>query len=148
MAFGVLLLGILYIVLGLFQFLWGLGVTGFGGLSWITGWLFSQNIENFGGAAFWGGIWGMVGGVFQMVIGGGLLGRKKWAYLLAWIGAALAVLGPIISLISGNFWSIFALIIPGIIFWYLSMDKDVKRTFRVGEYAQTSVQPPVGSPRR
>jgi hypothetical protein len=148
MAFGILLLGILYILMGLFQFLWGMGASGVGGFSWLTGILFSQGMQDFGGSTFWGGIWGMAGGVFQLVVGVGLLMRQKWAYYLAWIGAILAVVGPLLALFTGNFWAIFALIIPGIVLWYLSADKDVKRTFRIGSYAQGAItKTPTTTPR-
>ena len=96
MPFGILVLGILMLLGGLFSLLWGLGLSGVGGLSWLTGLIFSDSIQNWGGSAFWGGLWSMFVGVLQIVTAFGLFARKQWAWLLALIsvlGSALTTYG-------------------------------------------------------
>jgi fatty acid desaturase len=131
MAFGIVVLATLYLVMGTFQILWGIGASTVGSLSWLSGLLFSQNMREWGGQAFWGGVWGVGGGMLQLITAFGLFARQKWAWLLAWISAAIGVFGPLMALFGGNFWAIFGLIIPGIIFGYLTFNKNVRRTFGV-----------------
>jgi uncharacterized membrane protein (DUF2068 family) len=125
---GVTILGVLTILAGIWGILWGLAVTGFGGLSWLTGAVFSQYLQSWGGAAFWAGLLTMAVGVLQLITAGGLFGLKSWAWLLAAIGAGLTILSPILGILNGSFWSLFGLIIPGIILFYL-MSADVRRAF-------------------
>ncbi|NJM09038.1 hypothetical protein HC891_26835 [Candidatus Gracilibacteria bacterium] len=56
MLFGIILLGILSLMLGGFNVLWGLGLSGVGGLSWLTGLFFSDNVQSWGGNAFGAGL--------------------------------------------------------------------------------------------
>ena len=130
MAIGILVLGVLYVLMGLFNILWGIGVTGFGSLSWLSGLLLSQDMQEWGGSTFWGGLLGIGGGILQIITAFGLFARRHWGWLLAWLSVAVSLIGPLLSLFNGNLWAILGLIIPGIIFWYLSFDDDVKRTFR------------------
>jgi hypothetical protein len=132
MPFGIIILGTLAIIGGIFSLLWGLGLSGFGGMSWLTGLLFSQGLESWGGNAFGAGLWSMLVGVVQIVTGFGLFARQRWAWLLALIAAGLALLTPLFALLSGNLWALWGLIIPGIIFYYLLADSDVKRAFGRG----------------
>lgn len=130
MPFGILVLGILMLLGGIFSLLWGLGLSGVGGLSWLTGLIFSDSIQSWGGSAFWGGIWSMIIGVVEIVTAFGLFARKQWAWVLALISAGLSMIGPLLGLFNGSFfWSLIGLIIPAAIFFYLLWDKDVKRAF-------------------
>ncbi len=129
MPLGIIILGTFAIIGGIFSILWGIGLSGAGGMSWLTGLLFSQGLQSWGGSAFWAGLWSMVIGVVQVVTGFGLFGRKKWAWMLALIAAALALITPLVAIFSGNLWALWGLIIPGVIFYYLLADSDVKRAF-------------------
>jgi hypothetical protein len=114
---------------GLFSILWGLALSGLGGLTWLTGLFFSDSIQAWGGNAFGGGLWSLLVGVVQIITAFGLFARQRWAWLLALISTGAALLTPLIGLINGSFWSLFGLVIPGIIFFYLLADADVKRAF-------------------
>jgi uncharacterized membrane protein (DUF2068 family) len=59
----------------------------------------------------------------------GLWARQGWAWLLAVISTGVSLITPLLALFNGSFWSVFGLIIPGIIFFYLLLDDDVKRAF-------------------
>jgi hypothetical protein len=126
---GVTILGIASIACGVVELLWGSALAGFGGLGWVAGLVsFSQTVRAWGGGAFWGGVLGIIVGIAQMIIGVGVLGRERWAWLLAGIFAALSLIHPIVGLLSGNLWSVFGLIIPGIILYFL-MQPEVRREF-------------------
>lgn len=129
MPLGIIILGIFALIGGFFSILWGLGLSGLGGLSWLSGLLFSQGLQSWGGNAFVAGMWSMVVGIVQIVTGVGLFARQKWAWMLALISAGLALITPLIALFTGNLWALFGLIIPGIIFYYLLADDDVKQAF-------------------
>jgi hypothetical protein len=129
MPIGVVLLALFAIIGGVFSIIWGLALSGTGGASWLTGILFSDGLRSWGGNAFNAGLWSMAIGVLQLVTGFGLFARQRWAWLLALIAAALAVITPLMALFSGNPWALFGLIIPGLIFYYLLADNSVKRAF-------------------
>lgn len=121
MPLGVRIIAILSLIGGIFGILWSMAVMGFGGLSWVTGAvLFQETIRTWGGANFWGGAFGIIVGLVQIIVAVGLFTRQSWAWLLTAISAGLALIHPIVGLFSGNFLSIFGLIIPGVIFWYLT----------------------------
>ncbi len=129
MPFGVIVLAILSIILGLFSVLWGALLTGAGGLSWLAGLLsFQETIRVWGGSAFISGILEVMVGVFQIIAGFGLFARRSWAWWVAIIVTAVALIHPIVGVLSGNFWGLFGLIIPGLIFYYL-MKQDIKAVF-------------------
>jgi hypothetical protein len=129
MPLGIIILGIFAIIGGIFSLFWGFGLSGIGGVSWLTGLLFSQGLQSWGGSAFWAGLWSIVVGTVQIITGIGLFARQKWAWMLALIAAALALITPLVALFGGNLWALWGLIIPGIIFYYLLADSDVKRAF-------------------
>lgn len=129
MPLGIIIIGILTLISGLFSILWGLALGGFGGASWLTGLIFSDSIQAWGGSTVGAGLWSIVVGSVQIVTAFGLFARKTWAWMLALIGAGAALITPLIALFTGNFWSIFGLIIPGLIFFYLLRDDDVQRAF-------------------
>lgn len=129
MPFGIIILGTFAIIGGIFSLLWGLGLSGVGGMSWLTGLLFSEGLQSWGGNSFGAGLWSMFVGLMQIVTGIGLFARQKWAWLLALIVAGFSLLTPLYALFTGNFWALWGLIIPGVIFYYLLADADVKRAF-------------------
>lgn len=129
MPIGIAILATFAIIGGIFNLLWGTALSGVGGFSWLTGFLFSAGLESWGGNAFGAGLWSIVIGLVQLITGFGLFRRQKWAWLLALISSALALLTPLYALFSGNLWALWGLIIPGVIFYYLLADNDVKRAF-------------------
>jgi hypothetical protein len=123
------ILAVLTIFGGLFSILWGLALTGFGGITWLFGGLtFADEVRSWGGNEFWGGLVSLLVGLVQIVAGFGLLFRARWAWLLAVITAGFAVLTSLVSLINGEVLSIFGLIIPGLVLAIL-MSGNVKRQF-------------------
>ncbi len=130
MPLGIRIIAILSLIGGIFGILWSMAVMGLGGLSWFTGLvIFEPTIRMWGGANFWGGMFGILTGFAQIIVAIGMFMRQSWAWLLAAISAGLSLIHPIIGLFSGNFWSIFGLIIPGVIFWYLTRP-DVRGYFQ------------------
>jgi hypothetical protein len=126
------ILALLTILGGLFSILWGLALTGFGGITWLFGGLtFGEEIRSWGGNEFWGGLVSLLVGVVQIVAGFGLLFRAGWAWLLAVITAVFAVCTSLVSLFNGELLSIFGLIMPGIVLAIL-MSANVKRQFGRG----------------
>jgi hypothetical protein len=69
-----------------------------------------------------------VTGLLQVIAGFGLLSRQGWAWLLAVIGAAVAVIAPVIGLLSGQWWTLLGLVVPAVILWYL-MTPEVRQAF-------------------
>ncbi len=129
MPAGIVILGVLMLIGGLFSIIWGIGLGSVGGLSWLTGVLFSDSIQRWGGNAFGAAMWSIGVGLVQVLTAFGLFAQQRWAWLVALIGAGLALITPLIGLFNGSFWSLFGLIIPGVIFYYLLLDDDVKRAF-------------------
>ena len=128
--FGIVLLGLFMLLGGIFSILWGLGLSGIGGMSWLTGLIFSDSVQAWGSTAFGAGLWTLLVGIVEVATAFGLWMRQRWAWLVALISAGLSLIGPLIGLINGSFWSLLGLIIPGIIIFYLLADDDVQRAFR------------------
>ncbi len=132
MPVGIFVLGLLMLIGGFFNLFWGAALSTLGGASWLTGLVFSDSIQTWGGSAFASGVASLLVGVVQLVTAVGLFARQRWAWLVALISSALALITPLIGLTRGSFWSIFGIIIPGLIVFYLLRDRDVKRAFRLG----------------
>jgi hypothetical protein len=129
MPLGIVILGILMLIGGIFSILWGMALGSIGGLSWLTGLFFSDPVQTWGGNAATAGIWSICVGIVQIITAFGLFAQQRWAWFLALIGTGVALIHPLIALLNGSLWSLFGLIIPGLIFFYLLMDDDVKRAF-------------------
>ncbi len=129
MPVGIIILGVLMLIGGLWSILWGIGLGAFGGMSWLTGLLFSDSMQAWGGNAVGAALWSIFVGIVQVVTSFGLFTAQRWAWLLALISALAALIGPVIGLLNGSLWSLFGLIIPGVIVFYLLRDKDVQRAF-------------------
>lgn len=131
---GITLLGVLLLILGLFSLLWGLLVLTIGGLSWLTGAIFSADqMAAFGSSSALQAIVGIGGGILQVVVAVGLFGLKKWAWLLAFIAVGLSVIQGLLGIFSGaGLFGIccgaIGLIIPVWIVVYL-LRKDVRAAF-------------------
>ena len=126
---GVTILAFLFIVLALFSLVWSLFVMGVGGVAGLFG--FVTGVEGAFGA-FWSGVFGIVMAIVDLVVAVGLLGLRKWAWLLALISLAVSALGYFLSMFSGGVWAFFCngigIIIPLAILFYL-LRPDVRRAF-------------------
>jgi hypothetical protein len=126
---GVTLLGIFTLLCGLASLIWGATIMGVGSVGWLVGvFSFAETISTWGSGAFWGGLFGILTGAAQIIIGTGVLARRPWAWLLAGVAAVLALVNPIIGLASGNLWGLFGLIIPCVVLYFL-LQPSVKREF-------------------
>lgn len=130
---GITFLAVAFILLGLLSLFWSLLVFGVGAATGITGAIFgADSMRAFGSSNFWGGIIGVAGAVLDLIIAYGLLGLKKWAWMLALIGVAVNVITGITGLMSGGIFALccglLGLVVPGIILYYL-MRPDVRAAF-------------------
>ena len=72
----------------------------------------------------------MIGfGVLGFFVGRGLWNGDAWARIVAIIFAGISVLFALISLIAGDFSSIFSLVVNGLIGYYLWFSNEVKAAF-------------------
>jgi len=100
---GITLLVILFFALGVLSLLWGILVLGVGGLSAFFGSLFNaEGMASFGNSSAWSGFFNIIAGVFQIVVGFGLLGMQKWAWYIAVIGVGLGILQGLLGLFGGG----------------------------------------------
>ena len=131
---GIMLLGVLLVILGIFSLLWGVLVLGVGGLSWLTGSLFgADQVASFGSSSALQAIFGIGGGILQLVVAFGLFRLKKWAWVLAFVAVAASVAQGVIGIFSGGGFTgiccgLIGLIIPVWIVVYL-LRKDVRSAF-------------------
>jgi len=121
---GITLIVTLYFILGGLSLLWSGLVFGWGGLSSVFGSLFgADQARAYGEAIAWSGFLGLVSAVVQIVVAFGLLGMKKWAWILAMIGVALTILQGVVGMFGGGAFAIMCgsigLILPVIILIYL-----------------------------
>jgi hypothetical protein len=121
---GITLLAVVYLILAALSIVWSLLIFGVGGLSWLTGALFSaEDLRNFGGGNTWAGIIGVAGAMVQLIVAFGLLGMRRWAWALALIGALITFVQGLIGMFGGGLFvfccGAFGLIIPSAILFYL-----------------------------
>jgi len=121
---GIPLLAVIYLVLAVVSVIWSLLIFGVGGLSWLTGALFSaEDLRAFGGGNTWSGIIGVISAMVQLIVAFGLLGMRRWAWLLAVLGALLTFVQGLIGMFGGGLFvfccGAFGLLIPGGILFYL-----------------------------
>jgi len=133
---GITLTAALFLALGVLSLLWGGLVLGIGGLSTLFGNLFgAQNMTSFGQTSAWSGYFGIITAMVQIVVGFGLLGMKKWAWILALVGLALTVILGVIGMFSGGIFGFICgslgLIFPVLILVYL-LSKSTRSAFGVG----------------
>lgn len=130
LPFGVGILAFLTIVCGLLNLLWGMLAAGAGGVSWLAGlFTFAGDVRRWGAGTFGGGVLNLLTGVVQLYVGFALFRRRRWAWMVAAICAALSLIPPLKSLLDGHLWALFGMIIPGAIFYYLTR-RNVRNAFR------------------
>lgn len=130
---GVTFLAVAFIILGLLSLFWSMLMFSVGTATGMAGAIFgADNMRAFGSSNFWGGILGVAGAVFDLIVAYGLLGLKKWAWMLALIGVAINVINGVMGLMSGGIFAmlcgLLGLVVPGIILYYL-MRPDVRAAF-------------------
>ncbi len=120
---GITLLAVVYLILAVLSIVWSLLIFGVGGLSWLTGALFSaEDLRNFGGGNTWAGIIGVIGAMVQLIVAFGLLGMRRWAWMLALLGALITLVQGLIGWWGGGLFvfcgGAFGWLIPGAILFY------------------------------
>jgi hypothetical protein len=133
---GITLTAALFLALGVLSLLWGGLVLGIGGLSALFGNLFgAENMTSFGQASAWSGYFGIITAIVQIVVGFGLLGMYRWAWILSLVGLALTVILGVIGMVSGGTFGFICgslgLIFPVILLVYL-LSKNIRNAFGVG----------------
>jgi len=121
---GITLIVTLYFILGGLSLLWSGLVFGWGGLSSVFGNLFGAGqVLAYGEAIAWSGFLGLISAVVQIVVAFGLLGMKKWAWILALIGAGLTIIQGVVGMFGGGAFAFMCgslgLILPVFILVYL-----------------------------
>jgi hypothetical protein len=130
---GITFLGILLIILGILSLCWSGFAFSFGFLTATFGdWLGALRLGGFGSQAAWQGAVGLLAAIVQIIVGGGLLALKRWAWILAFVAVALNLAQGVLSMFGGGFFSIccgaFWLLIPiGILIYLLT--PGVRRAF-------------------
>jgi len=132
---GITLIVIIFFLLGGFSLLWSGLIFGVGGLGSLFGGLFgAEQIVAVGESTAWSGFLGLVTAGVQIVVAFGLLGVKRWAWVLALVGAALTVVQGVIGMFTGGVFAFMCgsigLILPVIILIYL-LRPGVRRAFAV-----------------
>lgn len=132
---GITLIVIIFFLLGGFSLLWSGLIFGVGGLGSLFGGLFgAEQIVAVGESTAWSGFLGLVTAGVQIVVAFGLLGVKRWAWVLALVGAALTVVQGVIGMFTGGVFAFMCgsigLILPVIILVYL-LRPGVRRAFAV-----------------
>ena len=113
---GITVLAILAVIGGLLGLCGSVTLFGLGGLGAMAGEVSSGIMASLFGAV------GVVSAVLYLAFGFGAWTLKPWAWLLGIIGAGLAIVTNLLSLITGNatiVTALISLIVPGIILWYL-----------------------------
>lgn len=101
---GITFLAILLILLGILSLCWSGFAFSFGALTAAFGdRLGALRLGGFGNQAAWQGVVGLVAAIVQIVVGGGLLALKRWAWILAFLAIALNVAQGVLSMIGGGF---------------------------------------------
>lgn len=130
---GITILALVYILLAGLSLLWSLFVFGFGGMAATFGSLFgAENIATTGVNSVVSGTLGIITAIVELVVAFGLWKLRPWAWLLAIIAVGLNVVGGVLGMFSGGFWTfccgLFGLIIPASILIYL-FRPHVRRAF-------------------
>jgi hypothetical protein len=121
---GITILAIIYILLAVLSILWALLIMGVGGMAGFTGMLFgAEGMASAGGNWFWGAMLAFGLAILQLVVAFGLLGLKRWAWLLALVAVGLTFVQGIIGLFGGGLGAFLCgaigLVIPAGILFYL-----------------------------
>jgi len=130
---GITFLGAMYILLGILSLLWGLLQFNVGAVTSLTGAIFgSGSISTFGSATAWQGFLGVGSAILDFIVAYGLLGLRRWGWLLALIAVGVTVVQGLLGLFSGGVWTFMCgaagLVIPAIILYYL-LKPEVRKAF-------------------
>ena len=121
---GITMIVILFFLLGALSLLWSGLIFGVGGLSSLFGGLFgAEQVTTYGQSTAWSGFIGLITAVVQIVVAFGLLGMKRWAWILALVGAGLTAFQGVVGIFNGGAFAFMCgsigLIVPVIILFYL-----------------------------
>ena len=133
---GITLIVTLYFILGGLSLLWSGLIFGWGGFSSLFGSIFgAAQVLAYGETIAWSGFLGLINAVVQIVVAFGLLGMKKWAWVLALVGVVLIVFQGLVGIFTGGAFAVMCgsigLIVPVIILVYL-LRPDIRRAFGIG----------------
>lgn len=131
---GITIIAVISLILAGLSILWSLLVLGFGGLTGLTGSLFNaEQLAAFGGSAFVSGGLGILTAILQVIVAFGLLGLKRWAWVLALIAYGVTVIQGVAGLFGGGLGAIccggLGLIVPVGVLIYL-LRGNVRAAFR------------------
>ncbi len=121
---GITILAVVYLILAVISAFWSLIVFGLGSFAWLSGLLlFSEDLRSVGGGNTWAGFIGVIAAFVQLAVAVGLLGMRRWAWLLALLGVLLSFVQGVLGMFGGGSSAFccgaFGLIIPGAILFYL-----------------------------
>lgn len=134
---GINVLFWVYLILGIFSFLWSGFVLGIGGLSAFVGGLFGlEAVLDLGSSSAWSGYIGILSAIIQIIVAFGLLSMKKWAWVLAIIGVVLTIIQGILGILAGGMFAFICgslgLLVPAIILFYL-LQPGIRAAFDAGD---------------
>ena len=127
---GLSVIALLVFIMGIFSILWGMALGGIGGLAWLTGLIFSGSVQAWGSSAFGSGVVSIFAGIVEVIASFGLFAHKNWARITALITSGVSLVLSLIGLINGSFLSLFGIILPAVIFFYLLSNSQAKRAFK------------------
>ena len=130
---GITMIVILFFLLGGLSLLWSGLIFGVGGISSLFGGLFgAEPVTAYGQSTAWSGFLGLITAVVQIVVAFGLLGMKKWAWILALVGAGLTVFQGLVGIFNGGVFAFMCgsigLVLPLIILIYL-LNPEIRSAF-------------------
>jgi uncharacterized membrane protein (DUF2068 family) len=95
----------------------------------------AESMAAFGTSGGWTGFLGIIVAVVQFIVGFGLWNMKKWAWILALIGAILTVVEGVVGMLNGGPFAFMCgslgVVIPVIILIYLLLNT-TRQAFGVG----------------
>lgn len=130
---GISFLGVLFIFLGLFSLLWGALLLNFGAASSLAGLIFgADSLRLIGSSNAWQGTLAIASGIIDFFVAYGLLGLRRWGWLLALIAVGITIIEGLLGIVSGGVWAFLCgsvgIIIPIIIVYYL-LKPEVRQAF-------------------
>ena len=126
---GVSLVAAAFIILGAYYLLWSILLFTSGVFMETYDRVFFEAIAD---NKMFSAVLGIVTTSVMIITGIGLLQMKKWAWYLAFIGAALMLVNQLFGLNEGNLlWAIVQLVVVALLVFYL-VSSDVRATFGIG----------------
>jgi hypothetical protein len=100
---GVTVIALYFLIIGAFSLVWSLFAFGAGGISSaFSGLLGADNINALASAGMWSGFLGIIAAIVQIAVGAGLFSMKPWAWYVAVVAIALAVIQGITGMMGGT----------------------------------------------